>query len=293
MKILRAVISFMFIISASRKTDIPCRHSDWFFERLNEGYIVIQNPDRNDEFYHVSLTPDLVDGIVFWTKNPIPMLDRLNELNDFAYYFQFTITGYDQKLEPNIPDKDTVIIPAFKKLAKLIGPERVIWRYDPIIISDDYNFEYHIERFSHLAESLEGYTEKCIVGFLATYDYVLSSLENIGIQEPNLEQKRKLVKALVEKAREHGIAIESCKLELDFADIGVGYARCVDDYLFEKILGKPLNMDNQRLEAGCVSSVDIGTCNSCNNGCLYCFANFENPQLETNQQPKVKTLRQY
>ncbi len=280
----------MYIISASRKTDIPSQYSKWFFERLHEGYTIIEDPEGSNDLYQLPLTPNEVDGIVFWTKNPSPMLDRLEELKGFAYYFQFTVTGYDKKIEPNIPDKDTVIIPTFKKLAKIIGPEKVIWRYDPIILSQDYNIDYHIKQFSHLAESLEGYTEKCIIGFLATYDHILRSLEDIGIQEPDLKQKRNIAKALAEKASQHGIALETCKMEADFADLGIGYAHCVDDHLFEKILGKPLDMDDQRLEAGCVSSIDIGLCNTCKNGCRYCFANFEQQQ-NTQKHIKIKTKK--
>ena len=120
------------IISASRRTDIPAHYSEWFFERLKAGYVYVRNPVNPRQISEVSLSPDTVDGIVFWTKNPLPMLESIQKLRDYTFYFQFTLNSYGTDIERNVPSKSEVVIPAFRKLSALIGKERVVWRYDPI-----------------------------------------------------------------------------------------------------------------------------------------------------------------
>ena len=154
------------IISASRRTDIPTYYSDWFFNRIKDGYVCIRNPMNIHQISKVSLDPTVVDGIVFWTKNPIPMMGRLDELRDYMYYFQFTVNPYGPDVEQNVPSKSKIIIPTFKELSKKIGKNRVIWRYDPIFLTQKYSIEYHEKFFSKMAEILSAYTDKCIISFL-------------------------------------------------------------------------------------------------------------------------------
>ena len=154
------------IISASRRTDIPTYYSEWFFNRLHEGYVLVRNPMNIHQVSKITLNPDVVDGIVFWTKNPTPMLDKLDQLNDYTYYFQFTLNAYGRDVETGVPSKNNVIIPAFQKLSDKIGPERVIWRYDPIFISKIYTIDYHLHYFEQLAKRLSPYTKKCTISFL-------------------------------------------------------------------------------------------------------------------------------
>lgn len=148
------------IISASRRTDIPTYYSDWLLSRVKAGYVYVQNPMNAHQISRVSLSPEVVDGIVFWTKNPTPMLDKLDALRDYMYYFQFTLNSYGTDVERNIPSKNNVIIPAFQQLSDLIGPDRVIWRYDPIFLSETYTMDYHIRYFEELAKRLSPYTKK-------------------------------------------------------------------------------------------------------------------------------------
>ena len=121
------------IISASRRTDIPTYYSDWFFNRIRDGYVCVRNPMNIHQVSKIFLSKHSVDGIVFWTKNPTPMIDRLDELKDYMYYFQFTVNPYGKEIEENVPSKNNIIIPSFRELSRIIGPERIIWRYDPII----------------------------------------------------------------------------------------------------------------------------------------------------------------
>lgn len=157
------------IISASRRTDIPTYYSDWLLNRVKAGYVYVRNPMNAHQISRISLSPEVVDGIVFWTKNPTPMLDKLDALRDYMYYFQFTLNSYGTDVERNIPSKNNVIIPAFQRLSDLIGPGRVIWRYDPIFLSKTYTMNYHIRYFEELAKRLSPYTKKCTISFLDIY----------------------------------------------------------------------------------------------------------------------------
>ena len=138
------------IISASRRTDIPAFYSDWFIERIKEGFVLVRNPLNIHQVSKIKLTPDVVDFIVFWTKNPEPLLGKLNELQDYNYYFQFTLNSYDTDIEEYVPNKGKYVLSTFKKLSDIIGKEKVIWRYDPILLNEKYNISYHLENFEKL-----------------------------------------------------------------------------------------------------------------------------------------------
>lgn len=153
------------IISASRRTDIPAYYSEWFENRVKEGFVLVRNPMNIHQISKISLSTDVVDAIVFWTKNPVPMMERLDSFKNYPYYFQFTLTSYGKEIEAGLPSKNQVLIPAFIDLSKKIGRERVVWRYDPIFINDTYTVEYHKKYFKTLAAKLGKYTEKCTVSF--------------------------------------------------------------------------------------------------------------------------------
>lgn len=265
------------IISASRRTDIPSFYSEWLFNRIKAGYAYVRNPMNPHSISEVSLSPDLVDGIVFWTKNPSPMLCRLDELRDYVYYFQFTLTPYGTDIEKNLPSKDDVIIPAFQKLSSLIGKERVIWRYDPILLSDRYTMRYHIEHFRILCGRLAGYTEKCTISFLDLYRTIKRNIDPLGIRPLTSGQAEELTGGFCDIAKEHGIYIDTCAEEIDLGRFGVGHAACIDRERFERIGNYRLNIErdkNQRTACRCVLSIDLGAYNTCGNGCVYCYANF-------------------
>ena len=142
------------IVSVSRRTDIPAFYADWFFRRLKEGFVLVRNPMNVHQVSRVRLDAEAAEGFVFWTKNPAPMLDRLHLLQNRAYYFQFTLTSYGLDVETCLPSKGRVLLPAFQRLAEIVGPERVLWRYDPILLNDVYTPEVHLRRFEALAKRL-------------------------------------------------------------------------------------------------------------------------------------------
>ena len=169
------------IISASRRTDIPAFYSDWFYNRIKEGFALVRNPMNFRQVSRVKLTPDVVNGIIIWTKNPAPMIERLDELRDYMYYFQFTITPYGKDIEPNVPRKNTDVLSTFKEISKKIGADRIIWRYDPIFLSEKYTVNYHIRAFTEIANELRIYTRKVTISFIDTEYKGLKS--NIGALE--------------------------------------------------------------------------------------------------------------
>ena len=273
------------ILSASRRTDIPTYYSEWFFNRIRDGYALVRNPMNYHQLSKIKITPDVVDGIVFWTKNPIPMLPRLGELSEYTYYFQFTLNSYADDIEPSIPLKSKYIIPAFQKLSDRIGPERVIWRYDPILLNDKYSIGYHLKYFANLAKLLHPYTKKCTFSFIDFYRNTQNNVKGLELITLTEEHKLAIAKGLSEIAHSYGLSIDTCAEDIDLDQFGITHARCVDDRLLGKLLGRTLKVEkdkNQRFSCGCVASVDIGMYNTCRNGCKYCYANYSPKSVATN-----------
>ena len=260
------------IISASRRTDIPSYYSDWFFNRIKEGFVLVRNPMNFHQVSRIKLTPDVVDGIVFWTKNPLPMLGRLGELKEYAYYFQFTITPYGKDIEPNLPQKCDELIPIFKRLSGIIGADRVIWRYDPILLNSKYTIDYHIRAFEKIARELHNYTRRVTFSFIDThYRGVKNNANALALSNISFEAKTQLAASLALIAQSYNLKIDACAEEIDLARFGIDRARCIDGGFFEQMHKKD---KNQRLQCDCSSSIDIGMYNTCPGSCRYCYANY-------------------
>ena len=274
------------IVSASRRTDIPACYSDWFFNRIKAGFVWIRNPMNPHQISRISLTPDVVDGIVFWTKNPTPMLNRLGELKAYPYYFQFTLTAYGHDIEPNLPPKDTELLGAFQRLSDAIGPDRVIWRYDPILIGERYSYERHLQAFEKIAKSLQNHTRRVTISFIDTdYHNVKANIKTLALKNFSTQDKVAMGAMLCEIARGYGLAMDACAEMLDLRPDGIERARCVDGQLFEKMLGCPLDVvkdKTQRAQCLCDQSIDIGEYNTCTNACRYCYANYNSGIVHAN-----------
>ena len=273
------------IVSVSRRTDIPSFYSDWFFRRLKEGFVYMKNPMNPKQISRLELSPETVDCIVFWTKNPEPMLDRLSELEPYPYYFQFTLTSYGKDVEANLPHKKEVLIPVFQRLSEKVGSKRVIWRYDPILFTKRYTPEYHLKAFRQMAEALKGYTEKCVISFVDTYAKNKKQLQALGVYDLSKDETEAFAKELCDIARENGMVMASCAEQIDLAHCGIKHNACIDKALIEEITGcklKGVRDKNQRGECGCMESIDIGTYHTCGNGCVYCYANHSEAQVKEN-----------
>lgn len=275
------------ILSVSRRTDIPNYYSEWFFNRLKDGFLYVRNPMNFHQISEIKISPDVVDCIVFWTKNPLPMMERLDELEAYNYYFQFTLTGYGNDVERNLPNKKTSVIPIFQELSNKIGKEKVVWRYDPIFFSNRYNAKYHLKAFRSIAEALSGYTEKCVISFLDIYPKNKKNMDNLLSYDLSDSELREFAKELSNIAKENHIKIGSCAEKVDLDEYGIIHNSCIDKELIEKIIGCKLKINkdkNQRIECGCVESVEVGTYNTCKNGCVYCYANYSAKSVESNFQ---------
>ena len=271
------------IISASRRTDIPALYSEWFMNRVRAGWCAVPNPFNMKQVSRVSLDPQKIDAIVFWSKNPAPMLPHLKELDrmGFRYYFQFTLNDYPSALEPNIPSLDNRLR-TFLDLSQHIEPPRVVWRYDPIIISNMTPVQFHREKFAWIAEELRGATHRVMVSIVDFYektDRRLSMLEQEGFsfdrKAASSTSMVSLLKDLATIAKKQDMEILTCAEERDFSDIGIPPGRCIDERLLER--GWRLNLQyrkdsTQREYCLCMVSKDIGMNDTCIHGCLYCYS---------------------
>lgn len=264
------------ILSVSRRTDIPNYYADWFLNRIKEGFLYVKNPMNPHQVSRIDLSPEIVDCIVFWTKNPSDIMERLCELKDYSYYFQFTLTGYGREVEPGLPDKRTVLLPAFCALSDQVGKKRVVWRYDPIFFHERYTQAYHLKAFEEICDRLAGYTERVVISFLDLYAKTRRNMSGIPIEMPSDDECVIFAGKLAETAKKYGLEIFSCAERIDLQAAGVRRGSCIDKALIEEITGCRLagNKDrNQRKECGCMESVEVGAYDTCPNGCKYCYAN--------------------
>lgn len=274
------------ILSASRRTDIPGFYSEWFMKRLKEGYVLTRNPMNHSQIRRITLSPETVDCIVFWTKDPGNFIDKLSRLDElgYSYYFQFTLTPYGKELERNLSDKKQ-IVKTFQCLSKAIGKERVIWRYDPIILNEMLTEAYHVKMFTALCRELCGYTDSCIISFVDVYHKLNKAAKEDLLKEITEEQMHRLASVFSEIARDYGIELQACCEKVDFREDGVKSSSCIDKARIEKICGHSITAGkdkSQRPGCGCVQSIDIGVYNTCRNGCVYCYANHSDNSITKN-----------
>lgn len=276
------------IISASRRSDIPRFHHEWFMERIRAGFCEYANPVDPWRRVRVSLRPEDVDVIVFWSKDPAPLLPHIRELGErgYRYYFHFTVNGYPPFLEPGVRPLPQITV-TFARLADAVSPERVIWRYDPIILSDATDVDYHRKQFEWLAGQLRGYTRRVTVSLFHDYRRAGAALRraagrasvslHLGCPEVVVDA---LLRDLAGIARAAGLDVRSCGLSRDLTFLGVRPGKCIDDELIASVFGirvKGRKDPGQRPTCRCVESRDIGTYGTCLHGCTYCYARGRGP----------------
>lgn len=269
------------IISASRRTDIPAFYAEWFMRRLREGFCETRNPFNPAQVSRVSLDPSNVDVIAFISKNPAPLLPHLAEIEErWRSYFQFTLNGYDHLLEANLPPVKERL-DCFRRLSDAVGASRVIWRYDPIIISNATPVEFHLRRFAEIAEALNGLTRRVVISFVDRYRRIekpFQELETRGIRVdwiPEEKALRRVSEGILDEATIRGIEVFSCAEPFDLGLYGISRGSCVDALYIRRVLGVDVKAGkdpNQRPECGCASSKDIGAYDTCLHGCRYCYA---------------------
>ncbi len=266
------------ILFASGRTDIPAFYADWFMNRLRAGFVDVRNPYYGQQVTRYKLTPDLVDCFVFCTKNPAPILPYLEELRSFGFglYFFVTITPYGKDIEPHVPQKNEVMKSTIE-LSKVLGMEKVCWRYDPIFVDQTYSVSAHIREFRKMAENLREATDRCIISFVDLYEKTKKNFPDV--EEVSLSDQRFLAQAFSRVGEETGIRIETCAEKADLSAYGVEAGACVSPQAIERATGfsliRPLPRQNLRQHCGCIATHDIGAYNSCPHLCRYCYANYD------------------
>ncbi len=316
------------IISASRSTDIPAFYSDWFMDRFKKGYLKWTNPFNNVPIY-VSFAKTRL--ITFWSKHPKPMLKHLDYLDgqNINYYFQFTLNDYDKEnLEGKVPSVDKRI-ETFIKLADKIGKEKVIWRFDPYILTPTTGVEELLKRTEYIGDRLKDYTKKLVFSFadIQIYSKVENNLKRreIPYSEFDTESMNNLAKGLMELNKKWGFEVGTCAEKIDLEQYNIAHNKCIDDELMKelfpddkelmKFLGyeldfgdlfskekklvplktKNLKDKGQRIACGCIMAKDIGQYNTCPFECVYCYANTSIEAAKKNFQrhqsnPKSETI---
>jgi hypothetical protein len=250
--------------------------------RINAGYVLTRNPMNHAQISKIPLSPDIVDCIVFWTKDPRNIMNKLVSLDrmGFKYYFQFTLTPYDKTIERGLRDKSN-ILDTFISLSKSIGKSRVLWRYDPIIINDTLGIKYHKEQFTRMCEKLCSYTESVTISFVDMYPKIKCNV----IRPIGDDTIAELSTFIGEQAQSYGLTAKACCEKHDLTRYGITKASCIDKDIIEHICGTKLSIKpdkNQRDGCGCYESIDIGAYNTCRNGCVYCYANYSDVSVINN-----------
>ena len=270
------------IINASARTDIPAYFSDWFFQRLKEGYVYVRNPYYPKQITKYLLNEDVVDSLVFCSKNPQPMLSGISLLKPYHPYFFVTITPYGQEIEPHVPTYQQVI-QSFQELSRQLGSQSVALRYDPIFLNKYYTIEKHLECFEDILSQLSGYTQICIISFI---DLHAKTKKNFpGIQEVSYENQKLLAKAMSEIAQKYHIQLKTCAEAIDLSAYGIQQDGCISRQVLKNVIGcdlKDIKTQPLRAQCHCYPSRDIGEYNTCMHGCLYCYANVDKKQVILN-----------
>ncbi|MGN1380367.1 MAG: DUF1848 domain-containing protein [Bacilli bacterium] len=261
------------ILFASGRTDIPAFYSKWFMNRVKAGFVDVRNPFNQNLVSRINFSD--VDLIMFCSKNPLPMIDKLKMLK-VPVLFHVTITPYSKDVEPNIPDK-RLIIEGVKKLSLVLGIDNVVLRYDPIFLSDKYNVDYHIRAFDKLCKNLNGYVNKIIVSFMDEYKNVRSNKNILKYRTFTREDYKKIGEAFSKSAMDNGMSVQTCFEDNDLTEYGFVKGECLSHELAYILTGKKFKSSNVRKEkkCECVQMVDIGDYNSCMHMCKYCYANYD------------------
>lgn len=262
------------IISCAERTDIPAFYSEWFMNRLREGFVLVRNPFNPMQVTRYILDPSVVDILAFCTKNPEPLLSHMDELSEYRQFWYVTITGYGKDMEPGVPPKENVI-KSFQKLSQAVGSRAVGWRYDPILITEKYSVPWHIRTFKEMAEKLSGYTHYVVISFLDLYANVRRNFpEGKAVSS---EEQRILARKIVCIASEYGMKVRSCGEGDWMAPYGVDTTGCYGKKVLEEALDIQLKFPKMstrmRSECTCYLGGDIGAYSTCGHFCRYCYAN--------------------
>lgn len=280
------------ILNISGRTDVAQYYSDWLLKRFSEGYVLSRNPLFPSKVTRYELSPDTVDCVVFFSKNYAPLLPRIREITErFPTYFYYTITAYGKDLEPGVPSVSESI-ETLARLSEAVGRERVAWRYDPILLTETYTVQTHMQAFEDMAARLCPHIDRCIFNFVEMYKKVRANMPDlIPLTDADKDMLAKHFGLVAEKL---DMPVQTCGLCGDFTRFGVQSSGCMTlDILGEAnhLRFRKLKHKGKRPGCGCVENRDVGAYDTCMNGCKYCYANinpkkaFENYRLHDPDSP--------
>lgn len=270
------------ILSVSQRCDIPAFFSKWFYQRIKEGYADVRTPFDPSLVHRVNLSRENVDLIVFMSKNPLPMMDRLDELNGYNCCFQITITPYHSDIE-NIQNKKKMI-EAVRYLSHRYGRYAVIVRYDPILLNQRYTMEYHINAFKKLCEQLTGFIDTIIFSFIDEYKNTRRHKSELQLIELTEDIMFDIAKGLAEIANQYNIHLQTCGERINLDCLGIQKGSCISSSLLKAYdIHSAYPLAKTRGEGcDCLAYTDLGAYNSCANGCKYCYANYDESRIKVN-----------
>ena len=266
------------ILNVSGRTDIVAFYTDWFMNRIKEGYVDVRNPIAPKLVSRISFSD--VDLILFCTKNPIPILKYLKSI-DKPILFHITLTPYKKDIEPNVPPKGK-IIEAIKEVSKIIGIDNVYVRYDPIFINSKYTLSYHIKAFDKMCTLLDGYVKNIIISFIDDYKNVRNNKDELRIKELTDNDLKEIGINFSKSAKEHNMTVQTCFEDNILVKYGFIKKDCIDATLAFKKTGKTDFKKWKARGCNCVEMVDIGVYNSCKHFCKYCYANYNEDKVSNN-----------
>jgi DNA repair photolyase len=285
------------IVSASRSTDIPGCYGEWFVNRLNKGYIVWKNPFNGMKQY---VSFEKTRCIVFWTKNPAPFIKHIESIQKMGIgiVFQVTLNDYeDEKLELNLPSLQQRFH-SLKTLSSMIGREKVLWRFDPLILTDQISKDVLLKKISSVGTVIHPFVGRLTISFLSLYKKVLRNLDDVSAHEISDQVRLEIARGINGYNQNWKLPLFSCAEPLDLSMYGIFHGSCIDSALIVRCFGddpllqtyfrisKSSNLfgkeevrfeskkdSGQRDGCGCCISKDIGTYDTCFHGCRYCYAN--------------------
>lgn len=270
------------ILFVSGRCDIPAFFSQWFFHRLHAGFVDVRNPFNPHQISRILLKESTIDVIIFCTKNPIPMLPRLHEI-PFPYIFHITLTPYHNDMEKNVANKKE-IIKAIKCMSEQIGKDRVIVRYDPILLNETYTIHYHVRAFDRMCQQLQDYIHTIIISFVDMYQNTKRNMDRMKLKEIKEQDMHEIGQQFGRIAKKYHIKVQTCAEQIDLSAYGIKQGECMNLEDISKAIGHtfepPKGKGVRDQLCGCLASVDIGDYNCCPHECLYCYANYDAQKIQ-------------
>lgn len=269
------------ILNTGGRTDTVNYFSEWLLNRFAAGYAYSRNPFHPDVVNRIDLNPETIDVVEFCSKNYRPILSRLHEITErFNCHFHYTITAYDKDIEPNVPGIDESI-ETLRDLSAQVGKEKIIWRYDPVLLTGKYTIERHLATFDYMARRIAPYVSRCLFSFVVWY----KKLHLPELQPISGQQKELIAKGLGEMAAKRHLYIQTCGTKESYEQYGIHHSGCMTRAVYEHSLGlhfKKVAERGNRPGCRCMESRGLGDYNTCLNGCRYCYANYDHEKAWEN-----------